>query len=640
LTAAPVLLDFEARSRADLKACGGRTYWAHASTEALCCAWYDTADGAVGVWFPGEQWPHPRRTLAAHNAAGFDRFGAARYGFDASAWIDTSELTRRAGLPGALDELGVRWTDTPKDRVGSALTRSLSSVRRPPHITAPDWRELSPLVKRERGALPDVTPEKLERVIGYCLSDVALLAAAWPRLSAWDSAALVGVAEHAVHDADWTVNDRGIAFDAELAHALLRADAQNAEHAVRAAACALGWTAQRVREVAGSPQQCAAELGTIDARKSTLQYINHPIAEARRALASIARGKLRAGLTRVSPDGRLRDMLRYYGAHTGRWSSSGMQLHNLPRPADEYEHWDDAQLCAAADAVLAGGAASGELVDLLLRATLTAAPGKRLAVADFSGVEARALAFCADDRPALEVFASGRNPYFVAASAIYGVPYESVSKGTEQYAVGKIAELALGYQGAHGAFTSLAATQGVSVDGLDIGAIVKAWRRQHGATVRFWHAVQDAWQAAAEGHHAWTGPFEFCPGTEDELAVFLPSGRAVVYPEPRVQTPHYSRHAELSYRGTRGREHVYGGKLAENLIQAYCRDLLAAAFVHAEAAGLRPVLTVHDEIVCEVAAGAEAEAYALLCALMIDVPSWAAGFPAGVAGFTGRRYRK
>ena len=151
--ATPVLLDFESRSRADLKTAGGRNYWACASTEALCCAWYDTANGAVGLWLPGQSWPHVGRVLAAHNATTFDRFGAERHAFGAVGWVDTAALARRAGLPGALDELGTRWADTPKDKIGNALVRSLTSVRRAIDVPAATWREWSPATKRLYGRL-------------------------------------------------------------------------------------------------------------------------------------------------------------------------------------------------------------------------------------------------------------------------------------------------------------------------------------------------------------------------------------------------------------------------------------------------------------------------------------------------------
>src|SRR5512142_204134 len=131
---APVLIDFESVSRADLKVVGGRNYWEHPSTQPLCCAWYDTSTGDFGQWHPGEQWPHAGRVLGAHNMTMFDRFGCEALGWIERGehnYIDTSELARMQGLPGALDAMAQRWLGRPKDKVGSKLTKSLSTVRRP-----------------------------------------------------------------------------------------------------------------------------------------------------------------------------------------------------------------------------------------------------------------------------------------------------------------------------------------------------------------------------------------------------------------------------------------------------------------------------------------------------------------------------
>jgi DNA polymerase len=326
----PILLDFESRSRADLKTIGGRNYWAHPSTQALCCVLYDTDTGEAGAWTEGDPCPvSPDDQLAAHNAMGFDRFGAERLGWRSASdptWIDTSELARRAGLPGALDALGARWLGLRKDKEASKFTKGLSRPSR---------------AKKTLGQLPELTSDGIQRVIGYCASDVEILAHGWPLLSQWLDAGW----ENDVSRVDRIVNDRGIAFDRQLARRLLEEDARNAEMACEAGARELGagWTAALVRAAANSPQQFAALARTADATAETIERILHDggrtypreayvLAGVRRAIASIARGKLEAGLARVSPDGRLRDMHRYIGAHTWRWSGRGMQLQNIPRP--------------------------------------------------------------------------------------------------------------------------------------------------------------------------------------------------------------------------------------------------------------------------------------------------------------------
>ena len=634
-----ILLDFETRSRCDLKAHGGRLYAADPSTEPLCAVLYDTESGDVGLWLPGDPCPvAPGDVLGAHNATGFDQWIAARFwGVPATGWIDTSELARRAGLPGALDALGTRWLGLAKDKAASAFTKGLSRPSR---------------AKARLGRLPDLTPDVMARVVAYCASDVEILAHGWPLLEPFHADGCFAGFEADVSAVDRIVNDRGICFDADLATRLIECDRANTGAALGAAARVLGWTTAEVSRVVGSPVELAGYLGTSDAQAATLEALEghddprvRALVSARQGVASIAAGKLRAGLARVSPDGRLRDMHRYYGAHTGRWSGRGMQLQNIPRPSKDFESWGDAEICSAAD--LAGGSLQDTgpaLLDVLLRATLTASPGHTLAVCDFSGVEARGLAWCAGDRAAVDTFLSGRDVYKVAAASAFGVAYDAVTK--VQRNAGKMAELACGYQGGVAALLKIARSNRFDFAdaGVDPADVVRAFREQHAPIVRFWRDLQGAFVDAIRGVPSRVDRFDFVPSSSgSDVAVFLPSGRPIVYNgaglargtwddgRPKV-SPYYA--------GARGREYVYGGKIAENVIQAMCRDLMADALVRAEEAGLCPVLHVHDEIVCDVPESAAADALEALRGIMLTLPEWAEGFPVGAAGHTGRRYRK
>jgi DNA polymerase len=641
--APPVLFDFESRSRSDLKRVGGRNYWAHPSTEALCAAWFDTATGDVGVWRPGEHWPHHGRMLGAHNMAGFDRFGAVRYGFqDAAApWVDTSELARRAGFPGALEALG-EWFGYPKDTVASKFTRGLSSCRRPSRgdgaITAAEWREFDDDQKRARGVQPAYDESARARVEAYCLGDVEIMAHAWGMLADWRDL------EPEVERVDRAINDRGVSFDSELARRLIECDRANGERVLVGLAAELGVSRAELRDAASSPQQFTAMTGAENAQAATIGLMiatraeGWQLAVARQALASIARGKLEAGLAHVSPDGRLRDNLRYYGGHTGRWSGKGMQLHNMPRPAKCFEDWSGDDIDRLACEVTAGRHhATQDEIELLVRATITADDGDVLVVEDFAGVEARCLALRAGDAKALAVFREGtRDPYKVAASIIFGVPYADVTK--TQRTVGKTAELACGYGQGGRKFAETSAKMGADLDaaGVDSYAVVKAWRQLHAPICRFWRDVENAMVRACNGEPVLLAGYEFVPDDSGEgVAVFLPSGRPIVYRGMRVGAD-----GSLVYDTAMGPEHTYGGKLVENIVQAECRCMLAAAMVRVDAAGLPIVLTVHDEIVCTVPAAVAKEASGFLHNEMLTIPEWAEGFPICAAGFTGKRYRK
>lgn len=656
----PVLLDFESRSRADLKKVGGRQYWAHPSTEALCCVLYDTESGEIEVWERGD--PRPtlidkagNGSLGAHNAMGFDRFAAIRLGWVApdADWIDTSELARAAGLPGGLDELAMRWLGLKKDSAASKFTKGLSSVRRPagaknPHAVPTEvWNALSKQEQRERGNLPACGPEQMARVMAYCLSDVEILAHGWPILETWQ-----GV-EPDVQRVDRAINERGVRFDSELARRLLEEDAINGERVCVETARVCGLTPEEVRKIARSDSQFPEFTGLPNAQKETLaealldSYLTpeaRAMCAARDALASIARGKLTAGLLRVSPDGYLRDSHKYIGGHTWRWSHTGMQLGNMARPAKQFEDWKGSQIEALAEAVLAGQHIGPEEIDLLVRACLTASPGGRLIVEDFSGVEARALAWAAGDREAIAVHLDPtRSEYKETANAIFGCGAD-IGKGDPLYTAGKVSVLACGYQGGVGALERMAKNYRFSFQahGVKPQSVVDGWRKMHAPIVKFWYACQAAMMKAISGRRCSVACFEFVPSGGD-VAVLMPNGRPLVYNEAKIKRCDNGR-PRITYMGRESyggyAEDLYGGKIVENLIQSMCRELLAESVVECERVGLPAVLTVHDEIVLDVPESDEADAAQALHHIMTTVPEWAEGFPLGAAGHVGRRYRK
>lgn len=649
----PILLDHESVSRSDLTVVGGRNYWEHPSTEPLCCVLWDTDAGDLEVWEPGMPRPKliDRGPLGAHNARGFDRFANKRLGWP-DIEIDTSELARAAGLPGGLDALATRWLGLEKDKVASKFTKGLSSARRPTAktahrapegqaIDAAEWNDLEPADKRLRGVLPVYGSAERARVIPYCISDVEVLAHGWESLETWQ-----GI-EPEVQRVERAINDRGVCFDVQLARRLLEEDARNGAIMIERVAVGATLSPERVRAIAGSPEQFAEYTGLPNAQAETIAealrsgLLNadaEAMCEARGALASIARGKLEAGLARVSADGRLRDSHRYIGGHTWRWSGSGMQLQNMPRPSKRFEEWKDAEICKRVEHVLRGGHVDQAEIDLLLRACIHAKPGHTFVVEDFSGVEARGLAWAAGDRKAIDVFKSGRDVYKVIAAVIFGCRYEDIGKD-ERRQVGKVTELACGYGMGWKKFyaNNRKELDAASVDPVDV---VEAYRKLHAPVVQFWYACERALKDAIQGQRKRVGPFEFvCSSDGKDVAVLMPNGRPLVYNEARIGRGENGK-PRLSYLGRMWREDLYGGKIVENLIQSCCRELLAGALVDADAAGLDPVLHVHDEAVCEVPISAEAEAREWLHEIMTTVPDWAEGFPLGADGHSGTRYRK
>lgn len=314
---------------------------------------------------------------------------------------------------------------------------------------------------------------------------------------------------------------------------------------------------------------------------------------------------------------------------------------------------------------------TAKAINTLVRATLTPQPGYRLAVIDFSQVEARALAWAADDFEALkrfQLYDSGDqvngDPYAAMAAQIFGGAPADYVKGTPgEYPgrhIGKQAELGCGYGMGVERFhnkviedgssweviTAAAIASGAIREGEEITAdmVVGAWRTLHDNIVCFWRELNNACLAAAFGGSAIAGPFEFV-NVDGVVYCRLPSGRLIAYRGCRVSKNDWGK-PELSYiakpkkGGQPRREKLYGGKLAENAIQAMCRDLMAEALVRSEAAGLRPCHTIHDEIICEVPASEADDAMHMLESIMVRVPPWAVGMPIAAEGFLCDRYSK
>lgn len=318
----PTFLDFETRSKVSLKKLGSRAYAHHPSTELVCAVLRKRDEYEIVL--PGQRKPPKLYTggpLCAHNSIGFDRHVWARLGWpEPDEWVDTSELARLGGFPKAsIEWLGEHLVGLPKDKAGNALTKSLSRVS-----------------KKTGEFSVELTWPVLERVIRYCKVDVDVMAESWAEaLHIFYHADIPGLER-----VDRAIIDRGMCFDSDLARHLIECDAGLVAGVLEAA----GVTAKQVRSV---PQLRArlAELGAPvpDCKGPTIEaLLDHEdpevatLAAARLGVSTIAAGKLKAGLALVSEDGRLRDTLRYYAAHTGRWGGKGMQLQNLPGgPGDD-----------------------------------------------------------------------------------------------------------------------------------------------------------------------------------------------------------------------------------------------------------------------------------------------------------------
>lgn len=285
-----------------------------------------------------------------------------------------------------------------------------------------------------------------------------------------------------------------------------------------------------------------------------------------------------------------------------------------------------------------------------LRGFLIASPGKQLMACDFAAIEARVLAWLAGEEKVLDVFRGHGKIYEAAAADIYKVDLAEVTK--EQRQIGKVAVLALGYQGGVGAFQSMAKNSNVIISDKDADSIKDAWRKANPNIVNFWYKLEDAAKDAilnqkerfafkssnASIKFKMRGDFLWCQ---------LPSKRLLCYPYPRIEEmdmPWGDKKECMTYMSESStsrswiKSKAYGGLLAENVTQAVARDLLADAIVRLEDNGFPVVMHVHDEIVCEVET--KKADLSEMKRLMTEVPLWAKGLPINADGWIGRRYRK
>ncbi|MEG8099547.1 DNA polymerase [Candidatus Liberibacter brunswickensis] len=382
--------------------------------------------------------------------------------------------------------------------------------------------------------------------------------------------------------------------------------------------------------------------------------------------------KLTTLLEATSKDGRLRGTLQFYGAsRTGRWAGRVFQPQNLPRPQrsnaeieqaiDEFLYVDDVKnpIEKASDCV---------------RSCIIAPQGKKIIVADLSGIEARVLAWVAGEQWKLDAFAQGDDIYKLAYAKAFNIPVSAVTK--DQRAIGKVMELALGYQGGARAFISMAQGTGMdlksmaeqvkltalsddwqqaesmalwmqehhpnnSIDDLFIGTACEllktAWRAKHPKVVKLWELMQNAFKEILKSDNTILriNPFLTIKKQEQNVKIELPSSRYLSYFYPQ-----YNK--ELSYLSTLKaelREKTYGGKLVENIVQAVSRDILANGMWNVHLMGYDIVLSVHDELITE-APNKDRYNVSELCSLMSETPIWATGLPLKAEGYEAMRYRK
>lgn len=645
-------VDIETYSSVDLKNSGAYKYADSFDFEILCVAWsygeveYVTPAGKVYKVYVCE-WKDvpakvkrdlqdPKVTKYAHNAT-FERTCFAAVGLDVGYnWICTAVLAGYNGLPMSLENvsLALDLGDKAKSAAGKALIRYFCVPVKPTKVNGGRTRNLS-----------HHDPEKWAALLEYCRQDVV---------------AEMGVADFGLdplpeweqyyYEIDQMINEGGVRVDRDFIYSVLRINDIDRERMTDRAIEITGLSNpnsnMQLRKWIG--EQTGEEITSLTKNDlADFDFEDQAVMELvslRKKLSRTSISKYAKMLGYIMEDDRIRGLLQFYGAwRTGRWAGRGVQVQNLAR--NYMKDLDNTRkiaregdydlLCLLFDDV------QDALVQLIRTAFVPSEGATHFTTSDYTAIEARVLAWLSGEKWRMRVFRSNekRDIYKESASAMFGVPVEQIdSEGRQK---GKIAELALGYQGGHAAITSMEVGTGQST-GLDITgkkALVKTWRKANKSIVDFWYALQDAAEESVRMKKKVTvGKFTFETNNQ-KMTILLPSGRKLSYWGARMGPSRFNREEDcIKYLTEENRKWVwtdtYGGKLAENVTQAVARDFMAEAVAKVHERGHRIVMHVHDEIVIENGNKAELEA------IMKELPSWAPDFPLEAKGEEVKYYQK
>lgn len=502
------------------------------------------------------------------------------------------------------------------------------------------------------------SPELLNKMGEYCRLDVLAEESLRERLGELPEEEL------RLWQLDQRMNDRGVRIDVQAVNAGISM-VQEVSNEVAAEMIALtGFQpGQRDRLI-----EWAEFYGTYipDMQKETLDRLlegDHDpsvlkMLRLKRRAGKASNHKLAAMRRSVCSDGRCRGLMQYHGATTGRNTGRLFQPLNMPRPQGVFEDFQEEDVVAFIEALKTRDRAFVELAygDLLeatsymLRGMITVADGRAMVAGDWSGIEARILAALAGEKWKIKAFreadaGTGRNLYCVAADKVFGYHVESKKTHPMEYAVGKVCELAFGYQGGVGAWRNFDSSDRHTDEAVE--GYKKAWREEHPGVKQLWKDMESAAiRSVYRRCPTSVGPIEF--RLEDEwLTMRLPSGRKLWYFHPNIRvskTPWGTDCLKLSYWQYRdGRwqcRDSYGGMLVENAVQAMSRDILTPAMFKAEEYKHPLILTIYDELVAEpLERDADSD---LLRQIMCDVDPWVTELDIPIAADTwkGTRFRK
>ena len=597
----------------------------------------------------------PQCLKHAYNAA-FEWYCLSKYmgaQLPPSQWRDTMLHGLYAGYTAGLDATG-RALGIPEDR--QKLTTGKALIR---YFCVP-CKATKANGGRTRN-YPHHDPEKWELFKTYNGQDVVAEMEIERRLSVFPVPDFV----QKQWETDLLINARGVAVDMDFCAGALELGetirTQLTDEAVQLSGL------QNPNSVKQLARWLSAETGDdiTTLRKETIKELlgrdnaDHVqrMLEIRQELGKTSTKKYDAIEAAVCDDGRVRGLLQFYGANrTGRWAGRLVQVQNLPRTYTEpLEFARELVKGRKLDALRTVYGSPNDTLSQLIRTAFVAAPGNVLIDADFSAIEARVISWLADEEWRLEVFRTHGKIYEASASQMFGVPLERIKKGNPEYSLrqrGKVAELALGYQGGVPAMRQMDTGKLLAdLPDEEIKDIVDKWRNTNPKIRNLWYSFNDAAIRVIQNGGSlrvrcctFARECDCIRGTTC-MTISLPSGRKLYYVEPSVGENRWGG-PSITYMGVNdknkwGRIETYGGKLVENVVQAIARDCLAQAIEHLEAAGLPVVFHIHDEVVIDTAAFDTNDAMLDKVVKIMSTPiPWAEGLPLGADGWVGAFFKK
>lgn len=665
-------IDLETYNEVNIGKAGAYRYILDPSFEILLFAYsldgmpverIDVASGQVIPLWLKSAIKNPLYIKHAYNAA-FEWFALSKYLglLPPDQWRDTMLHALYCGYPASLDAAG-KAMGLPEDKkklaTGKALIRYFCVPCKPSNANGNRTRNL-----------PQHDPAKWALFKEYNGQDVVTEMEIERRLSAFPVPAFV----QKQWETDLLMNARGVAADMEMVSGALVIGATVKSQLMAEARQLSGLdnpnSIKQLAQWLTDATDSDAEITSVT-KETVATMLKQPqpanvqrMLEIRQELGKTSTKKYDALETCIADDGRVRGLLQFYGANrTGRWAGRLVQVQNLPRT---YTHPLPPARQLVKDRNIAGlrmiYGSINDTLSQLIRTAFVATPGNVLIDADFSAIEARVISWLAGQEWRLEVFRTHGKIYEASASQMFHVPIEKIKKGNPEYALrqrGKVAELALGYQGGVSAMRRM--DTGHNLDDLsddEVKGIVDRWRETNSMIRDLWNIVDSAAVTVITNGGAQTirsettdavitlaCELDVITGTR-YMTILLPSGRKLYYPSPEIGVNRWGN-PSVSYMGqnqtTKRWERVetYGGKLVENIVQAIARDCLAIAIENLEAQGLHVVFHIHDEVVIDTPAWADEDTMLETVTKIMTKPiPWAQMLPLNADGWVDKYFKK